>query len=149
MDRQVFGGYLVDGFLNVPERLTIYVSNKDKALGMSRFVFSRDRLGQMWADGQVHPTVRAEIARYDNISFINVTPAEGSTSDNGHAYFRQSPWASSDILMTLMYGLQPNERGLIRGEDSPIWTFPPDYIERLRTAIATNNPEFQTKMTNE
>ena len=52
---------------------------------------------------------------------------------NGHGYFRQSPWASSDILATLAYDLQPADRGLVRATDSPIWTFPTDYIERLRT----------------
>ena len=38
---------------------------------------------------------------------IDVSDAEGSDSDDGHGYFRSSPWASSDILMMLMYDLTP------------------------------------------
>ena len=46
---------------------------------------------------------------------------------NGHAYFRKSPWVSSDILMTLRHGLGPAERGLEQRDDSPVWRFPRDY----------------------
>ena len=75
------------------------------------------------------------------IDFIDVSDAEKSDAGNGHSYFRQSPWASSDLLMTLMYGLGPRKRGLERVEENPIWSFPPDYIERLIQAIRTANPD--------
>lgn len=48
---------------------------------------------------------------------IDVTDAEDAAAGNGHAYFRQSPWASNDMLMTLMYYLSPEQRGLFRTED--------------------------------
>ena len=76
-----------------------------------------------------------------DISIINVTEASQATAGNGHGYFRRSPWASSDILITLAYGLGPAERGLMHLENLPIWTFPADYIERLRTAIIKVNPD--------
>ena len=47
---------------------------------------------------------------YDLI-VINVSEAEQSASGNGHAYFRKSPWVSSDILTTLRYDLAPADRG--------------------------------------
>jgi hypothetical protein len=37
--------------------------------------------------------------------------------------------------MTLRYDLAPATRGLVRTEDNPIWTFPPDYLTRLRAAV--------------
>ncbi len=83
-----------------------------------------------------------------DISLINVTEAEGATVGNGHGYFRQSPWASSDILTTLAYDLRPADRGLVRAADSPIWTFPPDYIERLRTTLIRANPELAKELKN-
>jgi hypothetical protein len=43
--------------------------------------------------------------------------------------------------MTLLYGLGPQERGLERIEEKPIWSFPPDYVERLIQAIRTTNPD--------
>jgi hypothetical protein len=54
---------------------------------------------------------------------------------NGHAYFRQTPWTSSDILATLRFDFKPGERGLELANGWPIWAFTPDYIDRLRTAV--------------
>ena len=70
-----------------------------------------------------------------------ITDAAGATTDNGHAYFRKSPWASSDILMTLMFDLEPNERGLVQDSETLIWSFPADYIQRLRNALLTIRPD--------
>jgi esterase/lipase superfamily enzyme len=123
--------------------LSIYISEKDKALSLSRFLTRRERLGQMWSQ-DMNPDVAKYLYQNEaDISIINVTEASQATAGNGHGYFRQSPWASSDILVTLAYGLSPTERGLVRGEDSPVWAFPADYIERLRAAIIKANPDLK------
>jgi esterase/lipase superfamily enzyme len=143
MDREVFGAYLADGLLKVPQHLSIYISEKDKALSLSKFLTRRERLGQMWSQ-DMNPAVAEYLYQNEaDISIINVTEASQATAGNGHGYFRRSPWASSDILITLAYGLSPAERGLVRGEDSPLWSFPDDYIERLRTAIIKANPDLK------
>ena len=80
--------------------------------------------------------------READFSIIDVTAAEGSTAGNGHSYFRNSPWASSDVLMTMYYGLKPEQRGLVEQEDLPIFTFPPDYIDRLWNSIEEVDPNF-------
>lgn len=145
LDRGVFGSYVADGLLNVSKHLTIYLSDHDKALGMSQFLTRRERLGQMWGEigGQIDSTTRqALIDNRDRLSFINVSPAEGASVGNGHGYFRSSPWASSDVLMTLYYDLTPHERGLVEQDDLPVYTFPPDYISRLWDAIEEEDPQF-------
>lgn len=136
VDRQVFGAYLADGLLNVPRHLSVYISEQDKALNFSRFVARRERLGQMWSESPLSDQVSAYIYQNEaEVSVINVTGAESADTGNGHAYFRKSPWASSDVLMTLKHDLTPEQRGLIRAPDSSIWTFPPDYIDRLRAVV--------------
>jgi len=70
-----------------------------------------------------------------NLVGIDVSEAEDATAGNGHAYFRNSPWVSSDILMTLMYDLEPENRGLEYMDDQALWTFPADYVKRLRERI--------------
>jgi hypothetical protein len=145
LDRGVFGSYMADGILNVSKHLSIYMSPHDKALGVSQFLTRRERLGQLWGGkgGELGPLARQALIDYrDQISFINVSDAEGSDTGNGHGYFRSSPWASSDVLMTMYYGLTPEQRGLVEQEDLPIFTFPPDYISRLWSAIETVDPEF-------
>ena len=125
--------------------MTIYVSEYDKALGLSRFLTRRPRLGQIWeADGDaIAPEARRALMELkDKISFVNVSETEGADTGNGHGYFRSSPWASSDILMTLYFDLNPKDRGLVEQKDLPVYTFPPDYISRLWNSIVAVDPEF-------
>ena len=123
--------------------MSIYVSDKDKALGFARWLTRRERLGQMIEEGKLSPgTHRLLTDRKDHISIIDVSDAEGANTGNGHGYFRNSPWASSDVLMTLTYGLTPEQRGLTKQEDMPVYTFPPDYISRLWEAIEAVDPVF-------
>jgi pimeloyl-ACP methyl ester carboxylesterase len=145
LDRGVFTSYLSDGLLNVQKHMTIYMSETDKALGISHFLTRRQRLGQMFggAGGEMTPWGRRALVKYaDQISFINVTNAEGADGGNGHGYFRHSPWVSSDILMTLTYGLTPKQRGLVDQEGLPLYTFPLDFINRLWNAIEKVDPKF-------
>lgn len=146
IDRQAMGTYLADGLLNVPEHLTIYVSEKDKAMKASKVLLKRKRVGEMFAQGEMPPSTLEYLSNRPELRIVNVTEAEGAASGSGHSYFRSSPWASSDILMTLRYDLSPGDRGLIRSDDSPIWSFPPNYIERLRDAIVKVNPELAEKL---
>ena len=97
----------------------------------------------MWSQ-DMNPDVAEYLYQNEaDISIVNVTEASQATAGNGHGYFRRSPWASSDILITLAYGLSPRQRGLVREENSPIWAFPADYIERLRAAIIKANPDLK------
>ncbi len=139
VDRDIFGGYLLDGALRVPETVIVYQSEGDRALSMSRLVFGRNRVGQFFAADD--PTRERFLAANPTLQLINVTEAPGALSGNGHSYFRNSPWVSSDVLMALLYGGEPAERGLVQKEDSRVWLFPDDYVERLRRALAEANPE--------
>lgn len=144
IDRDVFGAYLADGALNVPSHMSIYVSDKDKALGFARWLTRRERLGQMFDKEKLHPTAHRVLTEHqDHISLIDVSDAEGADTGNGHGYFRQSPWVSSDILMTLLYGIKPKQRGLALKNNKPVWEFPNDYIDRLWDAIANIDPQFR------
>jgi pimeloyl-ACP methyl ester carboxylesterase len=138
--REAFGAAMADGVLRIPERFTIYVSSADSALNWSQWIFSRERIGQMWTDG-MPPRVAEFVAARPYLEFIDVTEAAGSTSGNGHGYFRQSPYVSSDILTFLAYDIEPDRRGLVKAaDDLPVWTFPPDYIERLRKVLKEMSP---------
>jgi hypothetical protein len=75
-----------------------------------------------------------------NLVLIDVSKAEQAGSGKGHDYFRNSPWVSSDVLMTLRYDLPPEKRGLTREEGMATWEFPEDYIDRLRQSLETIHP---------
>ncbi len=144
-DRQIFGGCIGNGLLKVPRKLTVYMSKTDMAMGVSRWLFRRERLGTMWDEGQLSARTLETLTHLDNLELVNVTGAEGAASGNGHAYFRTSPWVSSDVLMTLMYDLTPGRRGLVKSPDSPVWRFPEDYIDRFLSELKQINPELFKK----
>jgi esterase/lipase superfamily enzyme len=139
ISHEEFGAALADGLLRIPERTTIYVSSADRALVWAERIFRRERLGQMW-DEKLPPRTADFLRANPSLEFIDVTEAAGSTSGNGHAYFRQSPWVSSDLLTLLAYDIGAAERGLEKEADMLVWTFPPDFIERLRKALLEINP---------
>jgi hypothetical protein len=134
IDRHLFGSYLVDGILDAVGDLTVYASAKDKALGMSQWVFGRQRLGQTVGTG-LSEAAATYLSHNNKLVVVNATDAPGAGTGNGHAYFRQSPFTSSDILATLMFDLKPAERGLQQTDGQHIWTFSPDYIDKLRAAL--------------
>ena len=134
IDAHLFGSYLVDGVLGVVEDLTVYASAKDKALGMSKWVFGRQRLGQIVIIDLSEDAI-SYLWRNSKLIVVNATDTPGAGTGNGHAYFRQSPSTSSDILVTLMFDLKPEERGLEQTGGRPIWTFSADYIDKLRRGL--------------
>jgi esterase/lipase superfamily enzyme len=134
VDRHLFGSYLVDGMLDVVDDLTIYASAKDSALGVSNWVFGRQRVGQILTEG-LSPQAVNFLHNHEKLVIVNATDATGATTGNGHAYFRQSPWTSSDILASLTFDLRPAERGLVQRGNQGVWSFPEDYIDKLRAAL--------------
>ena len=77
--------------------------------------------------------------RQDRISYIDVSAAPDISAGNGHGYFRGSPWVSSDLMVKLMYRLQPEVRGLVRDPKTGILTVPADYDQRLKSALQDLN----------
>jgi esterase/lipase superfamily enzyme len=133
LDRSFVGHALADGILKAVDQLSIYTSGTDAALGMSSFVFGRDRLGQTWSkdEGDVWPELETALAELEKLEIIDVTDAEESSVGNGHSFFRTSPWASSDIFVSILTPYKAKERGLVREEGKAVWSFPQDYPERL------------------
>jgi len=140
-DRQLYGAYIHEGILDIAEDTTIYLSELDSALSLSNWLFNRQRLGQMWK-GRKLPDGLAELLwQADDLILIDVSDVDKAGTGNGHAYFRKSPWVSSDILSTLLYDFSPAERGLTHSQEWPIWQFPPDYITRLTEKLIERNPD--------
>jgi esterase/lipase superfamily enzyme len=139
ISHEEFGSALADGLLRIPERITVYASSADRALVWASRIFRRPRLGQMW-DEELPPRTANFLRANPSLEIIDVTEAAGSTTGNGHAYFRQSPWVSSDLLTLLAFDIGAAERGLEKEANLLVWTFPPDFIERLRKAVLEINP---------
>lgn len=139
IDQSIFGNYLLDGALRVTDSLTIYQSQDDGALGMARRIFGRERTGQVFRN--FNEFALEYLEGIPEFRMIDVTEAEGGTDGGGHSYLRSSPWVSSDILMAMLYNLEPQDRGLVKREGEYAWSFPEDYVSRLREAIGKANSD--------
>jgi len=141
LDRSYFAQAMDDGVLDATDGVTIYMSSTDSALRVSSIVLGQDRLGQVFVnDGnEVTQDVVARLRETENLSLIDVSEAPGSSFGNGHSYFRSSPWASSDMFVSLIYGLDAQTRGLERAEGQAYWRFPPDYPTRIVRAVKATN----------
>jgi esterase/lipase superfamily enzyme len=133
LDRTYFIQAIEDGILDTVADLTIYSSRTDAALALSRFLFGRERIGEISDASSVGPRARSALAGLDNLHVIDVTDAEASDTGNGHWYFRSSPWASSDLFLSLLTDKSPAERGLVRAPGRVVWDFPNDYLDRIAT----------------
>lgn len=136
-DRDNFARMLSENLLEIVESINIYVSDRDRALGFSNWLFGgQNRLGQAIESAMTSDGARDFVVNHPNLRLINVADAEDSEAASGHGYFRQSPWVSGDLLMTLRHDLSPGRRGLVLRDDWPVWAFPPDYLLRMRVALA-------------
>jgi len=138
IDRDMFGAYFDDGFTEVSRQMTVYASEADKALKWSRFTFKRPRLGEL-IDIDLAPETIRFLKETKDLVLIDVTHASNAKSGNGHAYFRKSPWASSDVIAALKYNLTPEERGLRQSLEDGIWRFPKNYVDVLKDRLADDN----------
>lgn len=135
IDRGILGGYVLDGALRVPKSLTLYQSSADSALSLSKLVFRRQRAGESLIGEMATAQSNRFLSSHPRLRVIDVSNAEGALSGSGHGYLRESPWVSSDVVLSLRYDLPPQERGLTRAPGSPVWTFPDDYLERAGVAL--------------
>jgi esterase/lipase superfamily enzyme len=139
LDRAFFLQAIADGLLNAADDITLYQSQTDAALALSRLVFGRKRLGEAPVDGEVEPLVQSKLAGIENLHIIDVTAAEKADAGNGHWYFQSSPWASSDLLLSLLTDRGPAERGLVRRPGEAIWRFPANYPEVIRNVLTASS----------
>lgn len=138
MDRDVMGSFEADGFLNVQKHFTVYSSDSDMALNLSSWIFGRRRFSQPFEEGEIHPLLSSYLWDNDDLIMIDVTHAKDAATGNGHGYFHNSPWVSSDVLMTLKHGLLPKKRGLERSRKLPVWSFSNASTSHLKANLKSN-----------
>ncbi|WP_018968603.1 alpha/beta hydrolase [Rubritalea marina] len=141
VDRRLMGGYLLDGADRLMKQLVIYQSDSDKALSLSNWLTSRNRLGQAFDLNDLNKVGVQYLLDNPQIVIVDVSNAEAARAGNGHGYLRKSPWVTSDLLIALMENAAPQKRGLVRKQAGvPLWTFPSDYTQRLKSFLKETRP---------
>ncbi len=135
MDRGLFGTYLLEGLADLTDRITLYTSSKDIVLKGADVIHGEPRMGQYMKEKQWDPAIREFYENNDKLDLVEVSNAPNITATGGHFYLTQSPWVSSDAILSLTTDLTPEERGLMPQESLPGWYFPDDYVERCRSLL--------------
>jgi esterase/lipase superfamily enzyme len=107
------------------ERSTIYVSNVDKAIGFSAFLFtSLSRIGQL----RPEDLTDEERQHLERVARTQLIDARVPTGLIGHAYFYRHPAVSSDLVLLLRYQLEPGSPGRpLHKRGANFWQITKDY----------------------
>jgi esterase/lipase superfamily enzyme len=119
--------FAAERFFKAADHITIYVSEGDKAIGISGWLFgSIRRMGQLRYEDL--PADERELLRETGrLDFIDARVKGGGW---GHDYFHSNPAVSSDVILLLRYGRGPgadNGRPLLKPEGGGFWTITKDY----------------------
>ena len=86
-------------FFEIAERLTVYVSKHDQAIGLADWLYaSRERLGKIRPE-DFDPYTRAFLAHSATVT--DVVDAHVKTSGLGHNYYHSNPAVSSDLILAV------------------------------------------------
>ena len=125
-----------EGTLWAAERWTTYTSERDKAISLSEWLFGEDRFGKAGSGG-IDPPVKALMTNRshgDTSGRDSVIEYSGrNVGAGGHTFFRTNPAVSSDLVLTVRYGLPPgaeNGRPLDHIEGY-FWKIGDDYMKTL------------------
>lgn len=128
MDIDVFGQrFLNEGLIHVADRVVIYTSEHDKALGLSNWLFrGRSRLGDVKI-GSINPQMVEFLAKVDKLEVINCN----IRSQDTHGYIFKHPGAFSDLILLLRDDLDPGPDGPrpLHRIDPCTWQLDDDYLK--------------------
>lgn len=89
---------------HVPEQLTVYVSDNDKAIGIASWLFSSfERIGTL-RSRDLTPEAFAAAKNHPTLALVDV---KAKTGRGGHDYFMTSPAVLSDLIMVLRDDRRP------------------------------------------
>jgi esterase/lipase superfamily enzyme len=118
LDVEVFSQRFSTGRLPLAvERATVYVSSKDKAIGLADWLFNSERrLGQLQPE-DIPPRLWESMEDTRNVAIVDARVKHADK--HLHSYFRMNPACSSDVILVLRYDRDPgaeNGRPLIKSE---------------------------------
>jgi esterase/lipase superfamily enzyme len=113
------------------ERMTVYTSPADKAIGISAKLFEspRGRVGTYDIEHVSDLTRSTMEFTESNIALINFAGFEGSEGDRyGHSYFLDAPSVSSDLVLMLRDDIEAGAPGRpLEHVGLKFWRIPPGY----------------------
>lgn len=122
---------LADGATDLPERVTVYDNQGDRALTLAQWISGSTRLGHSL--DRLDPEDLRYLRWRGNVDVVEVSNAERHAGSwLGHRYFWKDPWVSTDLLLALATDATPAERCLVFDPNRLVSGFGDDYPARIR-----------------
>lgn len=119
----------------ITRRVIVTISDSDEALTLSRLTLGGgERLGLWREESEQEREILLSTEAVELIDVSSMSAARGFDI-KGHRYWFQHPWASSDLMMAILFDLPAPRRGLVAGTPPNTWAMPPDYPERVREIV--------------
>jgi hypothetical protein len=130
-DMDWFVNACLDGWMQAVMSVNVYASKVDRALKISSGIYEAPRTGAAVSD--LRKEQLEALQTLGNLSVIDVTSTKRHNKRvSGHAYHHMNAWVSSDALLSMKFGISPEQRGLVQAAGGAFYTFPEDYGERVQ-----------------
>ncbi len=139
-DFETFIGQL-RSYIDLVDNVTITMSRDDSVLKLSQRFNKKSRLGMPDAEEADSEDLEwaKTLSQTEQLDIIEIDAEVIPGIEAGaHNYWYNSPWVSTDTILLLLAHIKPEDRALVStgDENTPqIWTFPPDYDQRINTKI--------------
>jgi len=131
-------------YSHLVDTITVTANPKDAVLSLASIVDGEVRLGSAGGGRNVEKMTDAERERLleliesGKLNFIDMQIDEIAGFEYTHGVWYENPWVSTDVLVTLYIGLDPQSRGLRSyrtAQDVGVWYFPKDYLSSLKSTL--------------
>ena len=145
IDLQTFARSHLPALSDVAARTQVYVSEDDGALKWAARLARASRLGRPRLDELTREDLEtlASNERLVGIDVAGVYGAHELGGMRGHGYFFANDRVSSDVLLSMVYPLDPASRALGHPPGRGMWTFPDDYPKRVGDALYAKVPSLR------
>jgi esterase/lipase superfamily enzyme len=129
------------GHIELASHITVAVNPNDTVLSLAADHHGVSRAGRPDPDElSVEETqLVIDASRNLEVDFLWIDAGHIPDMSRGaHDFWYNHPWVSTDVLVQILFNARPAERGLEphKGEaGGTVWSFPPDYPERVSDAI--------------
>ncbi|MGI9341348.1 MAG: alpha/beta hydrolase [Gammaproteobacteria bacterium] len=132
------------GYAHIVDTITVTANPDDAVLGLAKLADGEVRLGSVGGGQNVENLTDDERERLrelinsDKLNFIDMQIDDIKGFEYSHGAWYENPWLSTDVLVTLYIGIDPETRGLQSyqtAQDVKVWYFPKDYLSALKATL--------------
>jgi esterase/lipase superfamily enzyme len=145
IDLTTFARSQVPALTDIARRTQVYVSEDDAALKFAGLLAGASRLGRPRL-GELTREDLETLASNERLIGIDVAGVYGAhelSGMRGHGYWVANNRVSTDVLLSMIYPINPALRGLEHKPGKAMWTFPDDYPRRVGDAVYEAAPDLR------